>query len=133
MSLLNTFIDSMGNSVEKFRYYNKRNISCALGHEICYIFCVEDIPVAYGHLDREGDDVWLGVCVSQDHTGQGYGTRMMKNLTNYAKSNIIKKIRLSVDKDNEPAFNMYSKFGFVVTEKKNGIIFMTLEIGDKNG
>ena len=85
-------------------------------------------PIAYGHLDKEGIDVWLGVCVKDSKRGLGLGKEMMSYLLNYAKLKKVPKIRLSVDKENVNAIKMYNKFGFIEQKSSGKVLFMDLDI-----
>lgn len=110
--IINDFLSVAGNSLEHFRYFNKRKPSAILNHISTLIITKNDIPVAYGHLDPEGDNIWLGICVVENQTGKGYGAIMMNSLLNEAIMYNIKEIKLIVDCDNHSAIHLYEKFGF---------------------
>ena len=126
--LLTDFICNMGNSVDTFRYFQKRDLSCLKNHVISYLLLEKQKPIAYGHLDKEGENIWLGVCVIEAKTGHGLGNRMMTHLIDFAQQNKISKIRLSVDKVNTNAIKMYNKFGFNQNRIDKNIVFMDLDI-----
>lgn len=128
LSLLEEFIANMGNSSLTFRYFANRNPSCIKNHLVCYLILDKNEPIAYGHLDKEGIDVWLGVCVKESKKGLGLGKEMMNHLLNFAKLKKIPKIRLSVDKKNVNAIKMYNKFGFIEQKSSGTILFMDLDI-----
>jgi ribosomal protein S18 acetylase RimI-like enzyme len=125
-NLLINFIYNMGNSSDTFRYFEKRDLNCLKNHLISYLFLEEEKPIGYGHLDKDGENVWLGVCIIQEKTGMGLGKKMMSYLIEFAKQNKISKILLSVDKKNFNAIKMYNKFGFCEKQKNEKIIFMEL-------
>ncbi len=81
-------------------------------------------PVAYGHLDFDGQKIWLGVCVSDKYHGTGLGKAMVNELINFSKKNSVEEINLSVDKENVAAFSLYQKTGFTVIGENNGSYFM---------
>lgn len=128
IELLKYFVDNMGNSVKTFRYFQKRPLNCIKNHLITYIFLENNEPVAYGHLDADNGDIWLGVCVKENKQKQGLGHKMISELINFAKNNKIYLLNLSVDDNNLNAIKLYKKMGFVEKENKNGIIFMILNI-----
>jgi len=120
ISYLNKFIKNMGNSSKGFRYYSKRNPHMAIGNHILTFLLMDDDAVGYGHLDKEEEKVWLGICVKEGCQGKGYGREIMKRLTGYHTGDIY----LSVDKDNEAAVNLYKLFSFEKIGEEANIFYM---------
>ncbi len=80
--------------------------------------------ICYGHLDKEGDDVWLGIAIVEKELGNGYGKQMMTALLDEAMAFSIKKIHLSVDKTNAAAIRLYERWGFVrVAERADYFLY----------
>ncbi|HWY35040.1 MAG TPA: GNAT family N-acetyltransferase [Nitrosopumilaceae archaeon] len=125
---LSNFIQSAGNSLTSFRYFEKRPLEVILNHVCTYLLIEDRVAVTYGHLDKEDGIVWLGIATSEKEKGRGYGKIMMKALIDEAKNQGIKKIRLSVDNVNESAIALYQKFGFILLEKKDKISFYELSV-----
>ena len=121
--LLETFIAIAGKSLSTFRYFNQREITVIENHLCTYIIMEEDKPVAYGHLDKEDNIIWLGIAVSETSQGKGFGKNMMNKLIDTAKELKVETIHLSVDEDNETAIKLYNKFGFLFYKSKNNIQF----------
>jgi len=113
VSLLRNFLEHAGSSLKGFRYFNKRSFDVLKNHLVTFILEENANALAYGHLDQEGDTVWLGICVIESRKGQGLGIRMMEELLKFADQNQIRKIKLAVDNDNLTAQSLYRKFGFV--------------------
>ncbi|UUW09501.1 GNAT family N-acetyltransferase [Flavobacterium plurextorum] len=124
IELLEDFISSMGNSNESFRYYNKRTISSVENHLVTILLIVNEIPVGYGHLDRDGDKIWLGIAISENYRGKGGGNLIMDYLMTQAYKLNLSKINLSVDRDNYPAIKLYKKFGFSQIDEVNDVLFL---------
>ncbi len=104
----------MGDSKKHFRYFDSRNISVVKNHYCTLVLVSEEgVPSAYGHLEMEGADNWLGICVRSEFKGMGMGQKMMDALLAYGKKIGLKEISLMVDNDNPPAINLYKKNGFV--------------------
>jgi ribosomal protein S18 acetylase RimI-like enzyme len=117
--LLQNFLDDCGGSLSSFRYYESRDFDAVKNHITSFLLYDGNLCVGYGHLDKDGDDVWLGICVKENYTGLGYGKIIMNNLTNSYDRDIL----LSVDKNNKSAINLYEKYDFVVkTEKADNYI-----------
>lgn len=95
---------------ETFRYFNKREFSCLDNHILTNLYYVENDCVGYGHLDHDGENVWLGIMVLDNHVGKGYGNKIFESLINFTN----KDISLSVDKINIKAINLYKKYKFVI-------------------
>lgn len=135
-SLVEEFCANAKSSLKTFRYFDHRSLDAINSHLVTYILTLSASPIAYGHLDAEKDKVWLGVCVAEGRTGQGYGKRIMEALIGYAGENHIAAIDLSVDKVNEAAITMYNQMGFSCVDTNDKSYFMRLNlaniIGDKN-
>ena len=130
LEILDKFISKIGKSRLTFRYFDKRIPKEAIKTHLFTIVLLDSAngryksPVAYGHLDKEGEKVWLGVCVIDSCIGKGYGNIIMKELLNFYDGEIY----LSVDEDNIKAINMYKKNKFTNVEinipSRKGLIFM---------
>ena len=105
---------------EYFRYFDSRPFDIVSSHEICVMLYSGKNPVAYGHLEKEDGDTWLGICVDTYSRGKGFGTMMMTVLMSHAPE----VVRLSVDKANTGAINLYKKFCFEITAEEDGIVYM---------
>ena len=125
--LLDMFLATAGESLKTFRYFSKRTYDVLKNHRVTYVGLDGDVPVCYGHLDLDGEKTWLGVCVSWNQRGKGYGRVMMEALLDFAKESGVSKIDLSVDSDNSIARRMYEKYSFVRTGEKNGVCYYVKE------
>ncbi|MFN6038013.1 MAG: GNAT family N-acetyltransferase, partial [Bacteroidota bacterium] len=122
--LLEKFLSNAGNSLESFRYFSKRKIDVIDQHKITILVIDQnENPVAYGHLDEEDETIWLGNCVIEKESGKRLGHLIMRILLNFARDNKIEKIKLSVDNNNLKAINLYEKFGFQLSDKKENFSF----------
>jgi len=109
-----------------FRYYQKRDVNkCIEQHTYTVLGMIDGNPIAYGHLDHE-EKYWLGICVTDEYRGKGYGTGMMKHLVDMAKKKNLPEIYLTVDADNIPAINLYKKFNFIEIKYMDKYILMNL-------
>ena len=111
------------NNSENFTYYDKRSKEVIKNHIITVVLHEEEEIIGYGHLDYE-EKVWLGICVLDKHTGQGYGKKIMNFLLKEAKNKKIKQIYLSFYEGNVIAHNLYKKFGFEDTKIENSVCYM---------
>jgi ribosomal protein S18 acetylase RimI-like enzyme len=125
---LQDFIDTAGKSLKSFRYFTSRPMDAIRFHLCTFLILEKDQPVAYGHLDQESGITWLGIAVSEGNEGKGYGRAMMEKLIETGKAEGVKKIKLSVDNDNETAIALYLKNGFALKEKKEKFSFYELEL-----
>jgi GNAT superfamily N-acetyltransferase len=116
---LNHFLEKAGRSLETFRYFNTRDITSLNSHLTTLLAYLGSEPVGYGHLDRDSDNIWLGVAVSEKLQGKGVGKLIMKSLLSFADDYDIAIVSLTVDINNEGAINLYRKFGFVIKETQN--------------
>tara|TARA_R100001082_G_C4325978_1_gene143360 strand:+ start:113 stop:526 length:414 start_codon:yes stop_codon:yes gene_type:complete len=117
---LKKFIDEMGSSEKTFRYYDKRNPETAIKNHLLTTILFDDNAVGYGHLDKEDDKIWLGICVKEGKQGKGYGKEIMKKLVESCSEDIY----LSVDSDNEKAIKLYKLFSFEELKRSENILYM---------
>jgi len=124
--ILKNFIESAGESLETFRYFEKRSFNTIRNHFHTVILSnAQGESIGYGHLDQcDAGKIWLGICLRHGYTGKGLGKSIMKNLLNYADKNDIKEINLSVDISNPRGKNLYEQFGFEVYNKTETMYFM---------
>ena len=123
-SKLTSFIESLGEEQESFRYFKSRSLEVLENHVFTFLLLLGDTPVGYGHLDAEDNKIWLGILVKQEHQGKGFSKKIMQVLVHKAQELRIENIHLSVDNDNQRAIGLYERFGFVaITEKERYSIF----------
>ncbi len=114
LEVLSEFIKTAGDSLKTFRYYEKRELSIISNHLLTILLFLNDKPIAYGHLEKEGNKTWLGIMVAESEKGKGYGKFVMSHLISFCKKNKLVSIYLSVDKNNINAIHLYKNFGFEV-------------------
>jgi RimJ/RimL family protein N-acetyltransferase len=123
ISLLLNFIDSLGSSQQSFRYFSKRPVSVIKDH-ICTVLLIENSrAIGYAHLDKEDECIWLGIAMSDGHTGKGHGNELIRFLINRAEICAIDEIKLTVDEANVQAINLYRKHGFELLKKSDKTLF----------
>ena len=131
LNLLKEFIDNIGKSSDTFRYFKNRDITCVKNHITTIVFLLENVPVVYGHLDKDGDKIWLGIATREGFTGKGFGKIMMNELILRAKQYGLNKIYLSVDTTNKVAIDLYKKFQFKNTGETGKMLFMERLLDNK--
>lgn len=118
--LIDEFLIVLGDGAESFRYFAKRPVEIVLKHLLTVIMIDErKLPVAYGHLDKEGADLWLGIAVAHNMQGIGLGKKMLDYLIDYARRQEEISIMLTVDKLNSRAIRLYEANNFVRTVEKD--------------
>ncbi len=120
---LKMFLDNCGVSLQTFSYFDKRSFDVLNDHVLTLLIFDNDKPVGYGHLDKEGDVIWLGICVSEQSLNKGYGGIIMRELLSYADDNNL-DIQLSVMKNNIVAYNLYKKFDFKQFKEDSDNVFL---------
>ena len=123
ISYIYDFLKSV--SSKHFRYYNKRTPENAIETQLYTIIGIKNNEiVSYGHIDTEVNNdnkYWLGICVSDNKTNNGYGTKTLHKLLNWCEHN-INMIHLSVDFDNTIAINFYKKYGFILDDNQQSFV-----------
>lgn len=123
LKILTSFVENLGEAGKKFRYFEKRSLDVIQNHVTTLLVINEQKPVGYGHLDKDGDKIWLGIAIIPNSQGKGIGRILMDALISEAKNNHISEILLTVDKDNATAQNLYEKFKFVKIESSENVSF----------
>ncbi|WP_047979578.1 GNAT family N-acetyltransferase [Ornithinibacillus contaminans] len=77
-----------------------------------------------GNAKRNKHAAYIVIGISEGYRGQGIGKLLFKQLENWAASNNIKRLELTVVTKNEPGLSLYKKAGFEVegTKRKSLII-----------
>jgi len=125
IALLERFISSMGNSSKSFRYFATRPISVINNHLCTVLLLVDDKPIGYGHLDKEGNNVWFGIAIIEDFVGKKMGSIIIKYLLDKADQLKLPVLRLSVDESNIPAIKLYEKYGFEKKDERDAVLFFS--------
>ena len=129
--ILKIFVDNLGKSSTTFRYFDKRPISILEQHLCTFLLINNDnIPIGYGHLEKEDEITWLGIALIETETKKGFGKIIMNELISFGKNAKINHLCLSVDKSNSTAQNFYMHFGFIKTLETNSKIFMKKTLSD---
>ena len=85
IEILRTFLK---NDIPKsFRYFNRRDFHCIKNHIITLIMTFDDVPVGYAHLDKDCDNIWIGICILPEHQGNKHGDKVLDFLLSYVKKN----------------------------------------------
>ena len=118
--LVKSFLTLLGDGTESFRYFARRPVEIVLNHLLTVVLLDgQESPVAYGHLDKEGIHLWLGIAVAQKAQGSGLGKMMLHHLIDYARTRGELSITLTVDKHNTKAIRLYEANNFVRTLEKD--------------
>lgn len=115
-----------------FRYFNKRKISIVLTHIYTVILTSSEDEksdiIGYGHIEEENNIHWMGICITNNYTNKGYGSKILSHLIQEAKKCNINKLYLTVDKNNDIALNLYKKYNFQMIESNETFYKMYLLI-----
>lgn len=71
-----------------------------------------------GRLKRNRHSAYLVLGVQEDFQGMGIATKLMNQIFSWAKEQDISRLGLTVIKNNDKAFNLYRKMGFVIEGEK---------------
>lgn len=130
--LVNDFLKLAGEpTLEKFRYYDSRPVEIIDNHVATFLIRYESKSIAYGHLDKEDEIIWLGIAIAEAFHGKGLGRLMMTHLLAFARIQKIPKIKLAVDIDNMAAIPLYHKFGFKEINRTKKVLFMEWHLNVK--
>ena len=128
IQLLDRFLNNISEGKKSFRYFNNRTYNALNNHLLSIMLIHNEIPIGYGHLDKEKNKVWLGIAIADKYKSKGYGKIIMNELILNAKSIDLSEIYLSVDNSNIYAIRLYNKFGFkkLISDKSKTIFILKL-------
>ena len=81
------------------------------------LISLNGVPIGFGMIrgwDEKWDDKCLGVFISKEMRGLGFGEALCKELIRAGKNRGLDKLRIHVSPENTRALNLYNKLGFVV-------------------
>ena len=123
--ILTDFINNLTKEKQSFTYYNNRKFSVVLNHEFTYLLLADNNKaIGYGHIEKEGNDYWLGIVISEKHQQKGHGVSMMNKLIQECITSKIYRITLSVRKKNDKAINLYNRIGFSIFREDKQNLFL---------
>ena len=126
---LKAFFDiECGSSSKTFTYFNKRSYEVIKNHLVTNLLYVDDKPAGYSHLDRDGENIWFGICIAENYKGKKLGEKLIKETLLQATENKIKNVLLSVYKNNLPAIRLYEKIDFKIYSENELSYFMIKEL-----
>ena len=123
LELLNDFIPTINSSY--FRYYNNRNINSVETQIITVLLKNRNNYIGYGHIDHE-NNYWIGIYLHNEYRKKGLGKLLLSYLIFISIYKNIENLFLSVDKSNNIAFSLYSKFGFKIFKDNQSNFTMIL-------
>jgi len=78
----------------------------------------------FPHSPRRKHVGHIGMGVHEEWQGRGVGTALMEAVVNFADNWLnLSRLELSVFIDNQPAINLYKKFGFEIEGRSNQFAF----------
>ncbi|MFS4466251.1 GNAT family N-acetyltransferase [Maribacter sp. 2210JD10-5] len=131
---LKAFIESLDDEQNSFRYFKNRTFEVLKNHLYTCLLLNNDLPIGYGHLDKENAIVWLGIVIKKEYQGKGLAKKIMQSLIKRAEELKLESIHLSVDNDNERAITLYERFGFHLASsaKNHSILKKKLSFSEKD-
>lgn len=83
------------------------------------------VGLVAAYMNRaEGSCYITSVSVQAEFSGRGIAAKLIDACLEQADSASIATISLEVSEENRPAISLYEKFGFQITEKRDGALFM---------
>jgi RimJ/RimL family protein N-acetyltransferase len=113
-TLIQDFLGRLGSGRASFRYFDKRPPEVVRTHDMSLMLVDSGTPIAYGHIETENCQSWLGIAVTEQARSGGYGKVMMTRLLARADNLALSAVNLKVDGDNVHARGLYESFGFRV-------------------
>lgn len=126
--LVKDFITDLKEEKASFRYFENRDLTVLKKHVETLLLKINNSLAGYGHLDKDGDIVWLGIVVLKKFQGKGIGAIIMNQLLKRAKDLNLSSINLSVDSENHKARSLYKKKGFRLVKETSEICYYTLHL-----
>ncbi len=112
VAMLEEFNNRLGSGAEKFRYFQTRSYDIVRSHDISLAMRADGKLVGYAHVETEEGISWIGIAITEDQKGRGWGKILLAKLLQSALSMKILDLDLRVDRENINAINLYRYFGF---------------------
>jgi len=113
-----TTVKEMEQKIEQINSRGGVIIGAELNNEIIGFISAGRVP-----LKRVKHSVYIVAGVLSKESDKGIGTKLFKNLIEWAEENEISRLELTVMKHNERAINLYKKIGFEIEGiKKNSLV-----------
>jgi ribosomal protein S18 acetylase RimI-like enzyme len=81
----------------------------------CFVGQMDDEIFGLVNVRKEGSALYIcGFNIAPAHQGKGMGRYLLQQLLDYLAPSADENITLEVDSNNQPAFRLYTKSGFVV-------------------
>ena len=94
-----------------------------VGNMFAFAGYVDDVPAAYGLVQKLEGEYWLTGVIHPEYQGFGHGQELFEFLTEFVL-NRAKHVMLDVQLNNVKAQALYRKLGFTAFAESNGIIVM---------
>ncbi len=111
------------------RFQSKQSISDQIRSRFLYFLIKEDNQfIGYIGVQQKGDELFLSkIYIRSSERGKGLGKKAIQFIERLAKEKGLRKIALTVNKNNRVAIKAYEKLGFknlgsVIQEIGNGFI-----------
>ena len=111
------------------RFQSKESISDQLRSGFLYFLVKEDKQfIGYIGVQQKGDELFLSkIYIKSSERGQGLGKKAIQFIERLAKEKGVRKIALTVNKNNRDAIKAYERLGFknlgsLIQEIGNGFI-----------
>lgn len=113
-SALELSIQAFGGDLESAKHYI--NISMSTPNKVIYGAFLNNSQIGMAVLTEEQNTTFLsGFVINEYYRGKGYGKEMLLQLLN----NINGSCTLEVNSENDTAFHLYKKLGFIVLSQTN--------------
>lgn len=89
---------------------------------------LEGLVAAYFNDDAGREGFITNVSVTEQFTGRGIATVLLRECIRYASENNVERISLEVSEESTVALRLYERIGFNRSEEKEGVVTMFLEI-----
>ena len=111
------------------RFQSKQSISDQIRSGFLYFLIKEDNQfIGYIGVQQKGDELFLSkIYIKSSERGKGHGKKAIQFIERLAKEKGVRKIALTVNKNNRGAIKAYEKLGFknlgsLIQEIGNGFI-----------
>jgi perosamine synthetase len=105
---------------DNFRYFKNRNITCLDNHIVTIVLqdSINNEYIGYAHIDYD-KNYWFGIYINENYWGNGIGIDILRYILFNQKIKKIDNLRLTVDKQNSRAINLYHKYFKIIGETES--------------
>ena len=86
-----------------------------------YKMLLEDMVIGGIHLEKEGDTMYLSICIHPQYQGKGYGKKSLRYVMDRLAKG-VSSIKASIEAENISSIKLFESCGFVFVDREEELL-----------